>query len=140
MASIMFYHRILRLSYSNVNLLKMYYRMLEESKSKSLFEDTIIKERIGIREAIKQELLKWEENSPESHRWLIYMQEPFVASEYKLSHWLRKLTYEHCYNSELANVNLYYDCIYTSSNSRKTNDLLIAQKNKIEKYLIAEIN
>ncbi|MDT0644900.1 hypothetical protein RM553_18830 [Zunongwangia sp. F363] len=139
MASLIFCHRILRLSYSNLNLLKMYYTMVDTRPEERMLEDVVIKNRIGIRECIKQELNKWQENCPDFQKWPLYLQEPLIAVEYNLSFWLRKNNYDNCYNCELANVNLYYDCLYVSSNSKATNDLLLAQKDCIERYLIAEI-
>ncbi|MFD2833414.1 hypothetical protein [Gramella sp. AN32] len=137
------YMRLLQLHVSNQNLLKIYYALLN-NRFKNVEYDlkkTDLDSRISIREEIKIQLIALINNLEKGtyykngHDILNFL----FQGEFVLFNMLRKDREDLFKKMELDNVNKYYKTIYIRGVSSRVIDVLLLQKNKVEKYLLANI-
>ncbi|MCM4157654.1 hypothetical protein DHD80_16750 [Gramella sp. AN32] len=135
--------RLLQLHVSNQNLLKIYYALLN-NRFKNVEYDlkkTDLDSRISIREEIKIQLIALINNLEKGtyykngHDILNFL----FQGEFVLFNMLRKDREDLFKKMELDNVNKYYKTIYIRGVSSRVIDVLLLQKNKVEKYLLANI-
>ncbi|MDT0646388.1 hypothetical protein RM545_06770 [Zunongwangia sp. F260] len=118
----------------------MYYAILGDGTNEEYEEiESLIQERIKIRESIELELKDYLENLKESNGHFVFALSPFIKMEYLLTGALRKNTWKNCEDCELSNIGLYYDCLYRSTRCKDFTDLLLRQKGRIENFLIAQM-
>lgn len=137
---------LLRLYASNKTLLQIYYTLYKKLDGEDCkYQKDQLQSRIAMREKFRLELMLCiEENFIEKEDSFIdkvsVFSFPFLTQlEMAIPNSLYPDSWERCYEHEVKNLNKYYNTLFSPSLSRKISDLLMNQKNGIEKNILCSV-